>query len=370
MSEFEGAPIADRLATPETNSDNRHCIFIPGMQATNAGMQSEMGIGAGLVKAYGPDNVTTFNSVVSTDTPNAERFSQIASTIKERVRDGGVDIAVHSLGAAELSKVLKTMRKEDPGYFDDPKVKENLRFVLIGPSGFNKGLKEKFRYAKNILVINSKRAKGFDALTAFPPKGVTPEQLTQTFAADSNVREDLPLEQFAAPRTNEEFLSDADKEVLEQYDTDLQALVASSDLEKAQENVGDRAAAVAESLQQVYEGTPVKDEGPKSKTRMGGRAGLGILIRAAGKKPMEEFHTLAVKGYQVDFLVPEYDFVVPLEKVMKFFNGREGDAKRHIRVIQQSSHPGFALQPELYGKAIKDSNGSSASDSDPSDKSQ
>lgn len=355
MAEYPGPPQSETLSSREGNPKKRHCIFIPGMQATNAWMNAEMGIGQGLVKAYGEGNVTIFNSIISTDTPNKKRFEQMSTAIKKQVQQGGVDIAVHSLGVAELSYVLRMIRKdkEDPTYFDDQKVKDNLRIVVIGPSGFNKGLKDKFDYARQVSALNGRKAKGFDALTAFPPKGVTPEQLTEIFSDSSNITEGFRVVPFMPDRTNIEFLSQKDKEMLNVYDKELQDLVLlnwKKDLEEAAE---ERAGVVKGPLQQVFEGTPVKDRSPRGRVRVGGITGLGILIRAAGKKPMEELQAMAKMGYQVDFLVPEYDFVVPLQKVMKFFEGQESEAKKHVEIMQQSSHPAISLQSEIYGRAIR-----------------
>ena len=93
------------------NVEQRHCLFVPGMTATNAAMTAELGIKSGLAKAYGgSENVTVFNSIVSTDEPNPERFNHMADVVMSHAKSG-IDVVAHSLGSEELRRVLCARRR-------------------------------------------------------------------------------------------------------------------------------------------------------------------------------------------------------------------------------------------------------------------
>lgn len=337
-------------ASPKKEKAPRSCVFIPGMQANHRGMRAEFGIDRALQQFYGKDNVLTFNSIVSTDKPFPKRFAFMADKIMAKAAEGPLDIAVHSLGATELRKVIKAIKKKDKKFFKDPELKKNLRFILIGPSGFNKGVFERLKYARNIARINGKKEKGYETLDAFRPADIASQDLSRVFKADSNKREGVPVFQAENQEENVVFLSDKARATMATHDKALSEAVAKGDTNSAMNIKMKRGEDAAESLQQVFEGTPKKRKG-KTKTQIGGIAGLSVLLEAAGSKPMRTLRKLADEGYQVDFLVPEFDFIVPIDKISKF-NKKKKRSKARLAVVETSSHPGFGLQAKHYGDII------------------
>src|SRR3989344_8298884 len=75
-----------------------HCLFISAAMGTNAGIE---GIRKGFEDEYGGErNVDAFNSILNPkDSKNLERFDQMATIIQEHAKTG-LDIVVHSMGAA------------------------------------------------------------------------------------------------------------------------------------------------------------------------------------------------------------------------------------------------------------------------------
>src|SRR5882724_1309688 len=338
-----------RSQRTETEPKPRHCLFIPGMNATNSGIAAELGIGPSLANAYGGvENVSVFNSIISTDKPNIERFTKMANVIKE-YSETGLDIVIHSLGAAELYKVIQLLKREDPKFFKDQKRKENLHFVMIGPSGSSKGLKERITYP--FRVLGGATDMQYSAMTAFPIQSISPEALTKVNSDVSNKRDDIPTIPFQNFRTNKEYLNDAEHAMLLTYDAKLQQAYEREDIKEAKRVIKARTKAIHRPLQQVFEGTTVISTEKPGRRIIGGRQGLGVILRAFGKKPMEEFMRLSDMGYQVDYLVPEFDTVKPLEKIVRLFQGR--DTALRVNVIESSGHAGIGLQPDLYARAIK-----------------
>lgn len=341
---------ASTEASPIKEKSTRSCVFIPGMQANHSGMRAEFGINKALQRFYGKDKVLTFNSIVSTDSPFPKRFAFMADKIMAKAAEGPLDIAVHSLGATELRKVIKAIKKKNKNFFKNPELKKNLRFILIGPSGFNKSALDKLKYARNIARINGKKEKGFETLDAFRPTTISSGELSLIFRADSNKREGVAVYQAKNNQENVIFLSSKLRKALADHDKELAGAIKKNDTHKASQLVKKRAEDAAESLQQVFEGAPMKRKG-KAKTQIGGVAGLGVLLEAAGSKPMRTLRKLADEGYQVDFLVPEFDFIVPIDKIEKF-NKKQNSKKARLAVVETSSHPGFGLQAKHYGEII------------------
>jgi hypothetical protein len=111
-------------------------------------------------------------------------------------------------------------------------------------------------------------------------------------------------------------------------------------------------------LEQVYQGNFESTEAPileATRATIGGYIGLiNVLIDAFGSKPMKEISKLQAKGVRIDFIVPEYDIIVPLNEAIEFFDGRQDEASVHVKVAEGVAHAFPALQKDRFGKTIKD----------------
>lgn len=351
MGEIDTHHYGERSPNVELGRASRQCIFIPGMYATNSGMQAERGIGAALIGEYGEENVTVFNSVISKDKPDPERFAKIEKEIKMRVSEGPLDLVAHSLGAVELAHVLKSIRKDDPDFFDNKEVQDNLRIRLIGPAGFNKGLVSKAGYIRRVLRVNGSEGRGFQALSAFSPKNIEPSDLSRAHSKISNKDAGVPLDT-SENDDNEDYLSDIDKAAVATYDAELLLAIEQGNFDLASQITRDRGKGLSDPLEKVFEGNTDTISANKGKDIYSG-IGIRMVIKAIGKKPMKEFAHLSNQGVRVDFVVPEYDIAVPLTKLVKYFKMTNDRIEDHSVVVEASDHNGVGLTPKRYSKILK-----------------
>lgn len=340
-----------RLVEAEKESQT-HCLFLQGFGGFNVKPGTHQSIEKSLSKVYGgKENVIVFNSIISPDKPNPQRFLEIEKAIKEKVKDGPLDIVAHSLGAVELAHVLTQIEKKDPGYFDEQNVKDNLRIVLIGPGGFSKGLLSRVNYARNAFLLNTSKGKAYDALTGLPPKGVDLDSLSMTVKI-SNKSPEIPVVVFQG-KDNGEFLSEKEKLIAGKYDAKLSKAVEGKKRFRTRKILRKRGKDLDTPVQRIFGGRIELRE--KESLRYGGKMGRRILLKAGGVQPMKEYLQLDNLGIRVDILVPEYDFTVPLKKVLKFYEEDMGKASSHIKILEGVSHAGIALQPDFLAETIKNS---------------
>lgn len=337
----------------------RHLLYIPGLSVTHSDIAHTVGplfIG----KWGGPENVTLLNSAVSTDPHEPDRLERMDASIINNAKNG-MDIVVGSLGATELWKSMKRIKKSHPGFFDDPDVINNTRIVLIGPSGFAKGVKEKIRYAKSTIVdINGPEEKGREALATFPPTDseVPSAKLANKLSPHSNIREGFTLLPDTEVNLNREGnFTSAELEILTAYNEELSAAVMAESNEEFDAHIRKRGAAVQKGgdleapMRRVYNGT----DAPADLSPLEMLKQPALMLRAGGKYPMEEFSRMLEKGYQIDFVVPQYDTAFPIQKVIDFFGSVEL-AREHTFVTSIGNHPSLHAQPASFGIGPKPHN--------------
>jgi len=353
----------------EEVNPKRHCLFLSGGMGTYAGIR---GIQEGLEEQYGVGNVDIFNSVFSTDRQNPKRFEQMADLIQKHAK-GGLDIVAHSLGAAELRKAIEIVKKRDETFFDRKENAENLHIALVSPSGFSEGIKGPFRFLARTWRFAREQAdfgkaskkdtlfRGIDALTAAPPIGISPEELSK------GLREAMPeLSQYRegftlipvvdAKESFEPYLSDIQKKDIATYREMIRSAIENRNyfyLRSLIKAYGER---LRKPLIEIYAGNFESVEAPiqeATKATMGGYIGLlTTLVEGFGSKPMKELASLRQKGIRVDFVLPEYDIFMRLDEAIVFFEGKD-EALRHIKVAEGVAHAFPALQKMKFGEMVK-----------------
>ncbi len=342
---------AEKMGNFDVAKPQRYCVFIPGLGATQADMHAKFGIHTALVAKYGEGNVSTFNSVVSSDKPDPEHFSKIADVIMTQAKIGPIDIVMHSLGSTEFLYIKKIIKKRDKNFFRDPQVKANIRLEKIGESGNSIGLRERITFAKDVARINSDTR--LKTPYAFPIKDVAFSKVTEIFSRKSNKRTGYTAIPFENARTNENFLTPQEKAAKNTYDIKLGSALAENKLKKAKRIGKQRDRMLKKPLRAVFAGTPQRST-EKKRIQIGGFQGVRVLLRALGNKPIRELRKLYHEGFTVDSLVPEFD-ILPINRVVKFYD-TEQDAKKHTRVMQGAPHEAFALQVDLWADALKAKN--------------
>jgi hypothetical protein len=349
-----------------------HCLFIAGATDTDAGIRP---IKNGLEEQYGVGKVEAFNSILNfKDQRNPERFEQMADIIQSHSKDG-LDIIAHSLGAVELRKAIDVVKKRDQTFFDKKENIENLHIVLISPSGFSKGILRSFVYLGRIMrythsQIDLKSIKlnsphrGMDALAAFPPEGISSEDLTKalrkTMPELSQLQDDrfakiIPLQR--EPNYSDK-LSDYEKEQVKSYSDMINAAITNGDYDTLKHLVIRYGKLLKKPLNQISQGyseSTHKHISDEVRAIVGGCVGLLALAEAPGSKSRKEIAKLRAKGVSVNFIVPEYDIIVPLDEAIKFF-GSPKEAFSHILVALGVTHR-FPVLQKSFGGMVKEFRG-------------
>ncbi|MBI2613714.1 MAG: hypothetical protein HYW62_02995 [Candidatus Levybacteria bacterium] len=358
--------------SPEVVNLKPHCLFISGGKGTNAGIR---GIKEGLEKQYGVGRVEAFNSVYNFEDPqNPNRFNEMADFIQEHAKEG-LDIVAHSLGAAELKKAIDKVKARDREFFENEENTKNLHIILIAPSGFLKGiagpirfLTRTVRFAREQSPKSNTLLRGIDALTAFPPEGIAPEDLIvalrEAMPELSQYQKDQKSFSLDAVASKDNFvshLSDAQKEEIADYSALIRSAIENRNYDVLRDLVKEYGEKFRKPLAEIYAGSFELEEEPiLEATRisilsaMGGYIGLmNTLIKGFGSKTMEEFADLERKGVKLDLVISEYDVLMRLKEAIAFFNGSSTDASQGVHLVQGVAHAFPALQAIGFGEMIK-----------------
>ena len=345
-----------------------HCLFLSGGMGTYAGIR---GIKEGLEKQYGIGNVDIFNSVISTDPQNPKRFKHMADVIQKHAK-GGLDVVAHSLGAVELKNALKEVSKKDKTFFENRENTQNLHIVLIGPSGFSKGIKGAFNFLGRIIRYSREYAdlgkisksntlyRGVDALTAFPPIGISSQDLAEGLRKAipelSHYKREISTFPLRTEQNYFDKLSSEQKEHVATYSEMIKSAIENRNYSGLRVLIKAYGEKLRKPLAKLYAGDLEEVPAPileKTGLAIGGYIGLiNTLISAFGSSAMKEIATLNKKGVRVDFVIPEYDIFVRLDEAITFFEGKEGTSK-HIRMAEGVAHAFPALQKNRFGEMIK-----------------
>jgi hypothetical protein len=368
MTEIDKGSIEPKLSQDSGKEINRkpYCLFISGISGTYAGIR---GIKEGLERQYGAGNVKEFNSVVSSDPQNPRRFEQMADIIQERAKSG-LDIVAHSLGAAELRKAIVILNKRDNNFFNNKENAENLQIVLVSPAGFSKDFKSvmhyvgrTFKYLReqgNLPIISKSNTllRGIDALAAFPPEGVSPEDLALALRAAMPKISQYKEYVKAVPLGEEEgYVSnltiDKQKEV-EEYGKKISSAIETKDYVVLRDLVKKYGQFLKEPLEQIFAGNYEKAKAQiveATTSTMGGYVGmLSTLIDAYGGKPMRELAKLIGK-VPILILIPEYDIFMTLKEAIDSFAGT--NKAPGVEIAEGAAHAYLALRNRRFAETVR-----------------
>ena len=350
-----------------TVRQSRHCIFISGMGGFYSSLRR---LREGLDEAYGGSkNVTVFNSIYSSDQPNHRRFEQIADSIAYRLEDGPLDIVANSLGATELYRALSVLEEIDENYFGNRERNENLHIILVGPSGSSRNFIEKVAYARGVMRMARKELtytplrqksetliRGVASLTQFPAETIPDiarkirSALPKTWSNRRSIITDILFE----PKTyNRQYLTHGQIARLTSIDERLNTATSSEDISALLRQRGEIA---KEAMQSLVDNTGDNSEDTSSpgsfKPYFKAKGLFTTLIMAMGGGPLNKFKELAIEGVQVSWLVSEFDYVVPIDRALRFYDQLGYNPNNHIRVQELWPHTGPLAQPSAFGQIV------------------
>ncbi len=101
-----------------------------------------------------------------------------------------------------------------------------------------------------------------------------------------------------------------------------------------------------------FEDTQILLQETDKKTSGGRLQWISVFIDSFGGKAMEEIAVLKEKGVDVQFVVPEFDIVLPLKNILEFFRG-DINALSHIQIVEGIAHASPALRSKLFAKTVR-----------------
>ncbi len=345
----------------------RRCLFISGFGGSYAGIR---GIEEELEKAYGGEKVKVFNSIYSSDPKNPQRFNQMAKFIMSHAAEG-LDVVALSLGAAELRKAIRVIKKKKKDFFNDSKNFKNLHIILVSPSGFNKSRREylkrslKYFSQEGELPVISKPnelLRGISALLAFPLIDVPVNEFTKSLRKAvpelSQYGEDaaeIPLEEEKGYVSYLDPIQQAD---VKKFSERFRVQMEKKDYALMRKLIAEYGEMLRQSLARVFAG---EFENKKERevlkrsileSMWGSMRGqirmFNMLINATGSTSLEEFSKLQEEGVLIDFIIPEYDVFMKINEAVRVVG------RPRVKMAGGAIHSYFALRKEQTARMVRD----------------
>jgi hypothetical protein len=315
----------------------RFYMFFPGATATYKSVDQ---IKTELANNFGPQNTIVYNSILSSEAPKPNRFEEMGELIQKKIKNKTpLTVIANCLGAVEFQTAIKTIEENTPGFFDNPDHIKNMKTVLISPSGFFKGKSGAMEYVrglyylarneKNFPIISNLHSgiRGLISINTFLPdihRETLIKGIRNAFSNYSQHKEDLPEVAFIPGRDYNIHLPKEIRIKMKKIDERLKKAITQTDNKAIKMLLSFRGMITRKELDKAYNGDYFsKQEAiPERKDRwtMGGFLKLGNVLKDMFQgKPMEKIKELKKNGMQVSFIVPEFDCLVPINEILKFF---------------------------------------------------
>lgn len=303
-----------------------------------------------------------WNSIISGDRPQPDRFLKMADLIARAIRHGRETLLVGwSLGCAEAVQALLTLRANNKD-FDQMDFKK-LEMVLVSPVGAFAGISgmaKFFREDLSRLVASMDKESPYqtlDTLITFPPQNVSREAINVAVRmAYPDLSQLSGFENDTLPHvvqdTDRGYLhnvGEEDREKVTRLDREIAALLplaGEENIERLKTVLKQRAGILYPYQQKLYAGDffEHQDTEPQAfrldlfaASLLGFSGSLGRLL--FGQHPAV-INQMIERGSRVRFLVPEFDAFVPILDLLHLYPDTE------MTVIGGSTHTSiFPPQP-------------------------
>lgn len=346
-----------RVFQAETKKRNeprkRFYMFFPGAGATYKGIS---GLRTEFANKYGPKNIIVYNSILSPEAPSPNRYEEMGELIQNKIKKKTpITVVAHCLGAAEFQTAVKTVEENTKHFFDDPDHVKNINTVLISPSGFFKGWKGAAEYLRRVynlacnemnfpIISNqSSGVKGLISVNTFLPENISRSTMVKgirnAFSNLSQFKENLPEVEFIPSKDYNPYLPREIRKKIQKIDEQLKKAFIQADNKAIKMLLSLRGIISGKELDKAYSGEYFNEQDSYQKTiqkwSKGGLSKLGkVLSDMFQGKPMEKIKELKKKGMHVSFIVPEYDVLVPIKEVFKFFNNEPVKGEKNLPIKQ------------------------------------
>jgi hypothetical protein len=359
--------------TPASMAQNieaaRKVLYVPGASVDLVDMINT--VGDVYEEEYGEGNVIFMGSPVSAEPSHPKWRRDIASTDKQ-YGPTGLDKHLTSLGVAQAY----ISDRRIPGHFKRDDVLENTTVTMFGAAGFTTDIRDRVRYIGEVKDLEVGFQLGLQAMGTFPPPAeqISTVELSTVLHRYSNIAKGeklsrlagtpggftvLPHDDLVLPNT--EFFTPADFDAYRRSNDDLKEAVTKGNEEEAVDIITRRGQTLFGPLRWTYRGS-----GPEFAKRSS-RGDIvvernwmknaprhpGLLLQGIGSQPMRHFQEHDRRGMKINFMVPPFDTLVPIDTIVHFFHGDVQKAQEHTKILPVGSHPIFHGQRRVAMKALR-----------------
>ncbi|MBI2641824.1 hypothetical protein HYW87_04515 [Candidatus Roizmanbacteria bacterium] len=339
------------IPSSETATPLRVCHLIPGISGT-AKHWSRLEQALERSKLY--DQIYIHDSSVSQKGYNPNHFRTLGELFLDNIeavkqRGGSLDVLATSLATTDLEGVFKVIEREthDPNFFAKPENAQALRLILISPWGFVESISEAFSSIQRFGgLLKEMGTKGGDEMGIMSLQLVKPKEVNESMLADALTEtypervqkiEDQPevstLDISELERQSEDYfkrLKSKDQTDLQKVDLLIQDAVTEKNWSELKKLLRQRGIVLYPYIWNVLQGKEIDDAEPvdfSKSMRLGGQLGISFLKRAPAiiqstllGKPYQRLLELMRAGASVNFLIPEFDQIVPARDIEDFIN--------------------------------------------------
>lgn len=367
------------------------CLTIMGFTGTDNRVRSIGGM-LSAPEMYGEGNAKVWDSYLSWDQKDPQRYDQMADDIGTALSSGRrLDALLYSFGSVEFLAALDTLQKRDPEAFAQLPF-YNLNIIHLSPSGLFNGIGSLNDYRKRLGQMKEgvedprSAHESVDSTVLLPPDGIADEiindALRRAYPQQSQIAQhpDLSVAEFAHPvRDYHEGLTPEQVEMVARLDVELARAIEQEDWTQIAEVLGRKSETLgAEFREAVYSGSMYiepKAETPQMTRQLTSFIARGLLgmnaklIRTflrgglqddegfrAWKKQnghqrptltsavTRNYQYLASLGASTWWFVPEYDYAMPYSAIA----GLPHDIvdPEHVIVLERLTHASITPQPE------------------------
>lgn len=309
----------------------------------------------------GSQHVRVFNSEMSMDPVNRERYRQQSEFIKTNIEAGrNVEVVTHSIVDIEASRDIALILEQDPEFFENSANASKLTVAINAGAGFEQSKWDQVKFAVNYFRLGGPRNRAINTATAFPARNMDAESFANgvRMVFDKRRPTDIPVIPFE-PQDDRYAHLDQDKStLLDRIDAKLKKNIDKGRRWRARRNLRQRGKLLKGELQDVFDGKHVEgnvvDAPPVSFPHLVGRPEVRSLLQDMHSDILyTTVGYLISKGVNVKLFGFEHDMATTEKSMRRFVEQTASDTNRgEIAIIEMLGHSGLVLQPRYWVDAV------------------
>lgn len=191
----------------------------------------------------GSQNVRVFNSEMSMDPVNPERYRQQSQFIKSNIESGrNVEVVTHSIGDIEACRDIALILDQDPEFFDNPANAKKLTVSINAAGGLERSRWDQVKFAVNYFRLGGPRNRAINTATAFPPRNIASDEFADgvRMIFDKSKPSDVPVIPFEPQDDRHAHLDPEKTTLLDKIDARLKKNIEKGRRWRARRNLRQR----------------------------------------------------------------------------------------------------------------------------------